>query len=218
MLLNPLPHIHIKPYRVKLIKMGNLIQHKTEPKCKAVMVGLDAAGKTTIIYACKSMYEEIETTIPTIGFNVETVNILSTNCTVWDVGGEDKIRHLWRHYYQNIDAIIWVQDCNDRYRIEEAKEELSKILDEDLLSGYPLLVFANKQDIPGAFDAEELTKQLDLHLLNGKRPWQVFNSIATQKQGLAEGFKWLVKVAEEPESYIPQYEHIAYKTKSANKI
>ena len=62
-------------------------------------VGLDAAGKTTILYKLK--LGEIVTTIPTIGFNVETVEYKNISFTVWDVGGQDKIRPLWRHYYQN---------------------------------------------------------------------------------------------------------------------
>ena len=196
--------------------MGNLIGNQNEPKCKALIVGLDAAGKTTILYALAR--EEIVTTIPTIGFNIETVRILSTNCTVWDVGGEDKIRPLWRHFFQGANAIIWVHDCNDRDRTCDAKEELHKILKEDELRGYPLLVFANKQDLPQAFDAEELILHLDLHSLDGQRPWQVFNSIATQKYGLKEGFTWLQEVAEDPACYLPQNTIVANKTKSANKV
>ena len=65
---------------------------------RILMVGLDAAGKTTILYKLK--LGEIVTTIPTIGFNVETVEYKNISFTVWDVGGQDKIRPLWRHYYQ----------------------------------------------------------------------------------------------------------------------
>ena len=61
------------------------------------MVGLDAAGKTTILYKLK--LGETTTTIPTIGFNVETVTYRNINFTVWDVGGQQVIRPLWHHYY-----------------------------------------------------------------------------------------------------------------------
>lgn len=71
---------------------------------RILMVGLDAAGKTTILYKLK--LGEIVTTIPTIGFNVETVEYNKTNFTVWDVGGQDKIRPLWRHYFQNTQGNI----------------------------------------------------------------------------------------------------------------
>jgi small GTP-binding protein len=65
---------------------------------RILMLGLDAAGKTTLLYKLK--LGEIQTTIPTIGFNVETLEYKNLKFTVWDVGGQTKIRHLWRHYYQ----------------------------------------------------------------------------------------------------------------------
>ena len=86
---------------------------------RILMVGLDAAGKTTILYKLK--LGEIVTTIPTIGFNVETVEYKNISFTVWDVGGQDKIRPLWRHYYQNTQGVIFVVDSNDRDRVGEVR-------------------------------------------------------------------------------------------------
>ena len=86
---------------------------------RILMVGLDAAGKTTILYKLK--LGEIVTTIPTIGFNVETVEYKNISFTVWDVGGQDKIRPLWRHYYQNTQGLIFVVDSSDRDRVDEAR-------------------------------------------------------------------------------------------------
>ena len=91
-----------------------------------LMVGLDAAGKTTILYKLK--LGEVITTIPTIGFNVETVAYKNISFTVWDVGGKDKIRPLWRHYYQNTQAMIFVVDSNDRDRVDESREELARMV------------------------------------------------------------------------------------------
>uniref|UniRef100_A0A4X2KWF3 ARF GTPase 1 n=1 Tax=Vombatus ursinus TaxID=29139 RepID=A0A4X2KWF3_VOMUR len=110
---------------------------------RILMVGLDAAGKTTILYKLK--LGEIVTTIPTIGFNVETVEYKNISFTVWDVGGQDKIRPLWRHYFQNTQGLIFVVDSNDRERVNEAREELMRMLAEDELRDAVLLVFANKQ-------------------------------------------------------------------------
>ncbi|CAG03028.1 unnamed protein product [Tetraodon nigroviridis] len=110
---------------------------------RILMVGLDAAGKTTILYKLK--LGEIVTTIPTIGFNVETVEYKNISFTVWDVGGQDKIRPLWRHYFQNTQGLIFVVDSNDRERVNEAREELARMLAEDELRDAVLLVFANKQ-------------------------------------------------------------------------
>jgi small GTP-binding protein len=134
---------------------------------RILMVGLDAAGKTTILYKFK--LGEIVTTIPTIGFNVETVEYKNICFTVWDVGGQDKIRPLWRHYFQNTQGLIFVVDSNDRERIGEAQEELQKMLQEDELRDAVLLVFANKQDLPNAMNAAELTDKLGLHNLRNRR-------------------------------------------------
>lgn len=95
-------------------------------------VGLDAAGKTTILYKLK--LGEIVTTIPTIGFNVETVEYKNICFTVWDVGGQDKIRPLWRHYFQNTQGLIFVVDSNDRERIGEAERELQNMVIDNVIS------------------------------------------------------------------------------------
>ncbi|KAI8874229.1 putative ADP-ribosylation factor 1 [Ramicandelaber brevisporus] len=157
-------------------------------ECRLLMVGLDAAGKTTILYKLK--LGEIVTTIPTIGFNVETVNYKNINFTVWDVGGQDKIRPLWRHYFQNTQGIIFVVDSNDRERISEAREELNRMLNEDELRDAILLVFANKQDLPNAMNAAEITDKLGLQGLRG-RTWYIQATCATSGDGLYEGLEWL---------------------------
>lgn len=110
---------------------------------RILMVGLDAAGKTTILYKLK--LGELVSTIPTIGFNVENVQYKNISFTVWDVGGQDKIRPLWRHYYQNTQGLIFVVDSNDRDRISVASESLHKMLEEEELRDACLLVLANKQ-------------------------------------------------------------------------
>ncbi|CAK6968976.1 ADP-ribosylation factor 4-like [Scomber scombrus] len=157
---------------------------------RILMVGLDAAGKTTILYKLK--LGEIVTTIPTIGFNVETVEFKNISFTVWDVGGQDKIRPLWRHYFQNTQGLIFVVDSNDRERVAESAEELSKMLLEDELKDAVLLVFANKQDLPNALSVSELTDKLGLHALRNKT-WHIESTCATQGTGLYEGLDWLSK-------------------------
>jgi len=155
---------------------------------RILMVGLDAAGKTTILYKLK--LGEIVTTIPTIGFNVETVEYKNINFTVWDVGGQDKIRPLWRHYFQNTQGLIFVVDSNDRERVGEAHDELHKMLNEDELREAVLLVFANKQDLPNAMSVAEVTDKLGLHSLR-YRKWYIQATCATSGDGLYEGLDWL---------------------------
>jgi len=155
---------------------------------RILMVGLDAAGKTTILYKLK--LGEIVTTIPTIGFNVETVEYKNISFTVWDVGGQDKIRPLWRHYYQNTQGVIFVVDSNDRDRVGEARDELHRMLNEDELREAILLVFANKQDLPGAMPTAEVSQKLGLNDMRN-RPWFIQSACATTGDGLYEGLDWL---------------------------
>ncbi|ORX58103.1 ADP-ribosylation factor [Hesseltinella vesiculosa] len=148
----------------------------SKKEMRILMVGLDAAGKTTILYKLK--LGEIVTTIPTIGFNVETVEYKNISFTVWDVGGQDKIRPLWRHYFQNTQGVIFVVDSNDRDRISEARDELQRMLGEEELRDAHLLVFANKQDLPNAMNAAEITDKLGLHSLRN-RQWYIQSACAT---------------------------------------
>ncbi|XP_035577736.1 ADP-ribosylation factor 1-like [Zalophus californianus] len=153
-----------------------------------LMVGLDAAGKTTILYKLK--LGEIVTTIPTIGFNMETVEDKNISFTVWDVGGQDKIRPLWHHYFQNTQGLIFVGDSNDRERVNEAREELMRMLAEDELRDAILLVFANERDLPNGMNAAEITDKLGPQSLR-HRNWYIQAICATSGDGLYEGLDWL---------------------------
>ena len=191
----PAKVIKIKFKQLQLKKMGGMFskiwqRFLGKKEMRILMVGLDAAGKTTILYKLK--LGEVVTTIPTIGFNVETVEYKNISFTVWDVGGQDKIRLLWRHYYQNTQGLIFVVDSNDRDRIDDAREELHKMLSEEELREAVLLVFANKQDLPGAMTTPEVTDKLGLHTLRG-RTWYIQATCATTGDGLYEGLDWLSK-------------------------
>ena len=146
-----------------------------------MILGLDGAGKTTILYKLK--LGEVVTTIPTIGFNVETVECQNDSFTVWDIGGQDKIRPLWRHYYQNTHGLIFVLDSNDYGRFNEAKDELITLLEEDELINAALLIFANKQDLQDALDKERITEKLGLNTLKN-RSWFIQISSAITGDGL----------------------------------
>ncbi|KAI5607513.1 ADP-ribosylation factor 4b, partial [Silurus asotus] len=165
-----------------------------------LQVGLDAAGKTTVLYKLK--LGEVVTTIPTlakhdhlttliyIGFNVETVDYKNISFTVWDVGGQDVIRRLWRHYFQNTMGLIFVVDSSDRERIHEAALELQKMLEEDALRDAAVLILANKQDLPDAMPVHEMTEKLRMHTLKG-RQWYVQSTCAINGTGLYEGLDWI---------------------------
>lgn len=157
---------------------------------RLLMVGLDAAGKTTILYHLK--LDEAVNTLPTIGFNVEVIEYKNITFTVWDIGGQDKIRTLWRLYFQETQGLIFVVDSNDRERIQEAKDELYRLLKEDELKRAALLVLANKQDLPEAMTASELSECLKLHSLRS-RNWYIQSTCALKGQGIFEGLEWLAQ-------------------------
>ena len=110
--------------------------------------------------------------------------------TVWDVGGQTKIRPLWQHYFQDTDAIIYVVDSADRERVSEAREELESILSDDRVRSASLLVLSNKVDLPGAQSTSELTEKLGLHQ-HRNRDWYVQAACATTGEGIVDGLEWL---------------------------
>ena len=158
---------------------------------KILMLGLDAAGKTTILYQLK-MGETVKT-IPTNGFFIETIDYKNFKFIIWDVGGQDKIKVTWKHFYKNTDGLIFVVDSNDRDRIDEAAEELKKLLAEEQLKDCPVLVLANKQDLNGALSPGEVTKRLGMEDLIG-RTWLVQGTSATTGKGFKEGLDWMAAV------------------------
>jgi ADP-ribosylation factor-like protein 1 len=87
---------------------------------RVLILGLDNAGKTTILY--KLQMGEVVTTVPTIGFNVETVTYKNLRFQVWDLGGQTSIRPYWRCYYQNTNAVIYVVDSADPDRMAISKQ------------------------------------------------------------------------------------------------
>jgi ADP-ribosylation factor 1/2 len=169
---------------------------------RLLMVGLDAAGKTTILYKLK--LGEVVATAPTVGFNVETVEYKNINCTVWDIGGQDKIRALWKYYYENTHAIMFVVDSNDPERFDKARDEIHKMMNEDVLRDAILLIYANKQDLPNAASAATLTDKLGLHGLRGRK-WYIQSCCGTTGAGLYEGMDWLTKTLVEQKKQIPSH-------------
>ena len=134
------------------------------------MAGVHGDGKSTILYQLK-MGETVKT-IPTIGFNVETLDYKGLSFTVWDVGGQDKIRVLWKHYFENTNGLIFVLDSTDRDRIEDAAEEFKKMLAEEELKDCAVLVKDNKLDLNNALPPGEVTEKLGMGQLKG-RTWLV---------------------------------------------
>ena len=145
-----------------------------------------------LIPRCSPLFQlgENVTTIPTIGFNVETVQYRNVSFTVWDVGGQDRIRALWRHYYQGTDGLIFVVDSSDTSRFEEAAHELHSLLANEEMRNAKVLVFANRQDLPNSVSAAELAEKMNLRSLR-HHEWYIQACSATIGAGVYEGLDWL---------------------------
>lgn len=163
---------------------------------RILLLGLDNAGKTTILYELQ-LGEVIETVPSTsytaIGFNVETIVYHNLKLQVWDLGGQGSIRPFWRCYYPNTSGIVYVVDSADRDRIDLCRTELAALLQEEDLKAAPLLVLANKQDLPSPMSHSEVSERLGLGQLK-TRQWSIFGASAVRGEGIAEGMDWLVSV------------------------
>lgn len=147
-------------------------------------------GLPSVLYKLK--LGEVVTTVPTIGFNVETVQYHNISFTVWDVGGQHKIRALWRHYYLGTDGLIFVVDSTDQARFDEVAQELHTLLAYDEMKDAKVLILANKQDLPDAVSASEVSEKLSLRSLR-HHEWYIQPCAATVGTGLYEGLDWLTK-------------------------
>lgn len=159
------------------------------PEYRIVIMGLDASGKTSILYKMK--LSDFVQTIPTIGFNVETITYDNVNLTIWDVGGCDKIRPLIRHYFENTKGIVFVIDSQDRDRLSEVKEELWRMLGEETLIDVPVLIYLNKIDIEcNGLQRDEIILEMKLNELKHRKVF-VQSCSAKTGNGLYEGLRWL---------------------------
>ena len=168
--------------------LSKLLSLFGEREARILVLGLDNAGKTTILY--RLQVGEVVSTIPTIGFNVETVTYKNIKFQVWDLGGQTSIRPYWRCYFPNTQAVIYVVDSTDHERLATTKQEFHSILEEDELKDAVLLVYANKQDLPGALSETEVAEGLGLHTIKS-RQYAIFKTSAIKGEGLFEGLEWL---------------------------
>lgn len=160
-----------------------------EKEVRLLMLGLDNAGKTTILK--KFNGEDIDTISPTLGFNIKTLEHRGFKLNVWDVGGQKSLRSYWRNYFESTDGLIWVVDSADRMRLHDCKKELASLLVEERLAGATLLVFANKQDLPGALSAEDIRQALDLDSITTHH-WLIQDCSAVTGENLLKGIDWVI--------------------------
>ncbi|MFT7807867.1 ADP-ribosylation factor-like protein 5A isoform X1, partial [Arapaima gigas] len=167
-------------------KLWRLFNHQEH---KVIIVGLDNAGKTTILYQF-SMNEVVHTS-PTIGSNVEEIMVNNTHFLMWDIGGQESLRSSWNTYYTNTEFVIVVVDSTDRERIYVTREELCKMLAHEDLKKAGLLVFANKQDVKGCMTVAEISQSLQLTSVKDHQ-WHIQACCALTGEGLCQGLEWMM--------------------------
>lgn len=103
-------------------RSGRLILRSWTPEYSVLLLGLDNAGKTTLLSQIKALYQPRADgapasnpgkTVPTVGQNVATVSLPDMNLKIWDVGGQISMRGLWQSYYSSCHAVIFVVDSTD---------------------------------------------------------------------------------------------------------
>ncbi|XP_045469893.1 ADP-ribosylation factor-like protein 5B [Harmonia axyridis] len=166
-------------------KLWNLFGNEEH---KIVIVGLDNAGKTTILY--QFLMNEVVHTSPTIGSNVEEVVWRNIHFIMWDLGGQQSLRAAWSTYYTNTEFVIVVIDSTDKERLAIIKEELYKMLANEELSKAGVLIYANKQDIKGSLTASEISEELNLTSIK-QQQWHIQSCCALTGEGLYSGLEWI---------------------------
>ncbi|KAG2389171.1 hypothetical protein C9374_014571 [Naegleria lovaniensis] len=163
-----------------------------ERQMRILILGLDNAGKTTIVKKLKN--QPLDEISPTLGFNIDTIyyekeskenqspngnNTFKVN--FWDIGGQKSIRSYWRNYFENTDGLIWVIDSADTDRLEDCKRELNLLLGEEKLAGASLLILANKSDLDNALSVNDIAQFLGLERLSQTTEKSLLSNQATNE-------------------------------------
>ncbi|XP_065883283.1 ADP-ribosylation factor-like protein 3 [Dysidea avara] len=174
-----------------LLDLLRKLKKGPEKEIRILLLGLDNAGKTTLLKFIAS--EDPTDSTPTLGFNIKTVQSKGFRLNVWDIGGQKKIRTYWRNYFENTDVLVYVIDSADRKRLEETGFELGELLADEKLTGVPVLVYANKQDLLHSASASDIAHGLNLHSIR-HRDWHIQACSALDGSGVEDGLVWISKI------------------------
>jgi len=170
--------------------VGSVADEKRLPK-DVLLLGLDAAGRTTILYLLK--FDDVSPLLgPTIGFNVEEIIHKQARVTFWDLSGHHMVRCLWKRYYSDTTAaVIYCVDHTDIDRLTEARDVLhSLVLPAAEKHGYfPILIFASKIDLENGLSIQEVGEAMQLYDYRG--PWKVFGTSIVDRFTIRSALDWL---------------------------
>ncbi|GMT06496.1 hypothetical protein PENTCL1PPCAC_28670, partial [Pristionchus entomophagus] len=186
--LHPVSSISV--VREIAVSMGQIVSGIFEPEThQVVMIGLDEAGKSSILRFLKKSSEGIEEG-PTVGFNCEKFMCKNAKgktqvCTFWDVGGQERLRALWKMYVRRTDAIIFVVDSANMERLKECKEELDHLFKEECVPArIPFIIILNKIDLPGALREDGILERIGIY--RHKHDFTIVNCCAITGAGLTD--------------------------------
>lgn len=171
-----------------LRSIRNRMKRDSEPRI--LILGLDNAGKTTIL---KKLGEEADGKTPegpTQGFNIKTLSLEGRSAKLCDLGGQRALREYWQDYYENTDCLMYVVDSSDQRRLEEAHATFNEVLSS--VPRVPVLVFANKQDLATAKDPSFVAEILQLVECRDRK-WQIQGCSAKTGDGLEQGVQWIMQ-------------------------
>ncbi|KAK6973914.1 ADP-ribosylation factor [Biomphalaria glabrata] len=182
-------------YTLNKVVASNILRRGK--KARILMLGIDGAGKTSLLFKMSVPDYVVGSAISTLGFNVEKVKVTrNVRFTLWDVGGQEKLRPFWKNYFENTDGILFVLDSTNEARLLEVKNTLESILRSPYLKDVPVVILANKQDFADALDISVLVDRLELASIKDRR-WLIQGTSAFTGAGVWEALKQMKRLMKE---------------------